>query len=208
MSKLSSIIKTLTSIINLSLLFLGVGLLQNCGTGSNGSSDRDQDPAVTGQTAQTKAAAVAGDQGGEVGKPKMAVCPTDDEDDENDENDEDDEDDENETEDTEEGEDDDDGDECDDDVVQPLQKAQVDKSLGVVSYGMIQGILQESCVACHNGTRAEDGYNLEGYSNAKAAIDDIIESIEEGEMPPSGMTAISKEDLSLLATWLETGLSE
>lgn len=98
--------------------------------------------------------------------------------------------------------------ECGEEYPQPEMSAEDDPALGLVKFADVEPALSKHCIACHNNTRADGGYNLEGFDNAKVNVEEIIESIEEGEMPPRGMPQVSQAELNLFAAWQKGGLSQ
>ncbi len=68
---------------------------------------------------------------------------------------------------------------------------------------VINPILTNKCLACHNNTTMNGGINLEGYDNVKANYDAVLNSTRAGRMPKDG--PLDSCTISKIQTWVNRG---
>jgi hypothetical protein len=76
---------------------------------------------------------------------------------------------------------------------------------GVVAYkGGIDVLVEQRCLACHDGSLKSSSPNLSSMSLVRQALDDVIREVEiDQTMPPSG--ALPADQISLFSQWKEGG---
>jgi len=74
-------------------------------------------------------------------------------------------------------------------------------------------VLSKSCFTCHNEKLQSGNLNLETFRDAKLAVrqpqvwEKVLDKVSTGKMPPPGMPAPSKAELTALNSWIETLLA-
>src|SRR5258706_3849580 len=69
-------------------------------------------------------------------------------------------------------------------------------------------VLSKSCFACHNEKLKSGNLNLEVYRDAKLAVQEpqvwarVLDMVSTGKMPPPGMPAPGKTEISAVSTWI------
>ncbi len=89
-----------------------------------------------------------------------------------------------------------------------LGEAEVSQMAIENNYASVQKqVLANQCLTCHaDSTGNKGGLNLEGYSNIKANLNQIMYRVlETKDMPPAGLTGYS---FQLMKLWLESGAPE
>ena len=87
---------------------------------------------------------------------------------------------------------------------------------GLVCFeGEILPIFQSSCAkgGCHDAATHEEGYVFDNYANitrkgikpGKPNDSEVLEVIEEGEMPPEGNTPLTADQIALIRQWISEG---
>jgi mono/diheme cytochrome c family protein len=72
----------------------------------------------------------------------------------------------------------------------------------------IQPLFAQYCFACHTGPAAQKKVNLASYATAAdlkkdtGIVEEMIDEIEEKEMPPAGSPMPTDEQRALLVQWL------
>jgi len=69
---------------------------------------------------------------------------------------------------------------------------------------VINPIITDKCVGCHNNLYHEKGINLEGYPNVKANYVGILSTTRSGKMPPSG-SPLDACSITKIQTWVNQG---
>ena len=75
-------------------------------------------------------------------------------------------------------------------------------------------VLAKNCFGCHNEKLSTAGLNLEAYSDATVAVKqttvwaDVMQKVSSGEMPPPGLPAPSKAEISAVTSWIENLLGK
>jgi hypothetical protein len=67
----------------------------------------------------------------------------------------------------------------------------------------IQNIFTNNCYGCHQTGNANNGIILDDFSTIKLNIDNSMEQIQNGTMPPTGM--LSDSLIYLLNCWVANG---
>jgi len=74
----------------------------------------------------------------------------------------------------------------------------------VVSYkNTIAPIMVKNCVACHAGSSAFAGVELDTYAGVAAEADPSLSTMQTGAMPPGG--SVSAADLKSFQDWIKAG---
>lgn len=70
-------------------------------------------------------------------------------------------------------------------------------------------ILQTNCLACHSNSGGNRGrVNLETYENVEDEIDDVLEQVEFGMMPPAPRPSLTAIEIEVLNIWVKNGMPE
>ena len=69
---------------------------------------------------------------------------------------------------------------------------------------VINPIISENCVSCHDGSSLGGGINLEGYPNVKDNYEGILSTTKSGKMPPSG-SPLDACSIAKIQTWVNQG---
>src|SRR5579864_3599708 len=75
-------------------------------------------------------------------------------------------------------------------------------------------VLIKNCFGCHNQELNTAGLNLEAYSDAGLAVKQtsvwtgVLRKVTSGEMPPAGLPAPSKAEISALTDWINNLLGK
>lgn len=69
---------------------------------------------------------------------------------------------------------------------------------------VINPIITDKCVSCHNNSYHEKGINLEGYANVKDNYEGILSTTRSGKMPPSG-SPLDACSITKIQTWVNQG---
>jgi hypothetical protein len=74
----------------------------------------------------------------------------------------------------------------------------------------VHEVIKNNCSTCHGkyGSAAQFWYNTNTYDNAVKYGLRMVETIEEGSMPPIPRKPFSDEDKHLLRAWIDKGLPE
>ena len=73
----------------------------------------------------------------------------------------------------------------------------------------VQPFLKSNCLLCHNEKLKVGGLSLEGYANARAALQNreiwekVIQKLRTGQMPPKGRPAPAPEEVAKVTHWFE-----
>jgi hypothetical protein len=73
----------------------------------------------------------------------------------------------------------------------------------------VQPFLKTNCFLCHNEKLKVGGLNLEGYHDAKSALQDrevwekVVQKLRTGQMPPKGRPAPQPEEIATVTQWFE-----
>jgi len=69
---------------------------------------------------------------------------------------------------------------------------------------VINPIITDKCVSCHNNLNHEKGINLDGYANVKDNYEGILSTTRSGKMPPSG-SPLDACSITKIQTWVNQG---
>jgi mono/diheme cytochrome c family protein len=75
-------------------------------------------------------------------------------------------------------------------------------------------VLSKNCFVCHNEKLKTAGLNLEAYRDGSVAVKqttvwaDVLNMLSSGQMPPAGMPAPSKAEISAVTGWIENLLGK
>jgi len=73
----------------------------------------------------------------------------------------------------------------------------------------VEPFLKTNCVLCHNAKLKVGGLSLDGYANARAALQNreiwekVIQKLRTGQMPPKGRPAPEPEQVASVTHWFE-----
>jgi cytochrome c551/c552 len=73
----------------------------------------------------------------------------------------------------------------------------------------VQPFLKSNCLLCHNAKLKVGGLSLDGYANARAALQNreiwekVIQKLRTGQMPPKGQPAPAPEQVASVTHWFE-----
>ena len=77
----------------------------------------------------------------------------------------------------------------------------------------VRPVLARNCITCHSQELATANLNLELYQDEASAAKDpqvwdkVLAKLKAGQMPPPGMTALSKTEAAAVTRWIEALLS-
>jgi hypothetical protein len=76
--------------------------------------------------------------------------------------------------------------------------------------GSVNGILQQNCISCHNGSTTSGNVNLEGFSNVNTYVQNgrLMGTITHsaGFIPmPQGAGKLSDCDIATIQQWINNG---
>lgn len=69
---------------------------------------------------------------------------------------------------------------------------------------VINPIITDKCVSCHNSSSLSGGINLVGYANMKDNYEGILSTTRSGKMPPSG-SPLDACSITKIQTWVNQG---
>jgi hypothetical protein len=73
----------------------------------------------------------------------------------------------------------------------------------------VQPFLKSNCLLCHNAKLKVGGLSLDGYANARTALENrelwekVIQKLRTGQMPPKGRPAPAPEQVAKVTHWFE-----
>jgi hypothetical protein len=73
----------------------------------------------------------------------------------------------------------------------------------------VEPFLKTNCFLCHNAKLKVSGLNLEGYTDAKAALKDrevwekVVQKLRGGQMPPKGLPVPPPEQVAAVTGWFD-----